>query len=447
MRSKYNILLTAIVFVLGCFFITSASIFNTPNYSRAKKDLVTDMSGYYDFLIKKCELPDGKIADVYIFNNIYDQIAWQNVQSRAYSKDWKRYAEKCIKQAEKYDEDTSYYKWNPTGPLTPFYRQWGNLEEKYGSADAANKICIGASPVSYYKREELGQLSEYMKTLDCAAQACYEDSEGVYLLTIVKTKYIPQSYIVSNKMKKLHKDEFVYEVGFIPKEMYKEDPIKLDPAKTEPYDPSIIPDSDLNLVPVISTSKGEYYYSEEMATKLQWLAVKIACKGIYDMAYTGNFYAKNPNDYYKTSFIKKYLANDDGKTSRGTLLFEGICFDYAEFAYQEVSAKKSDYLDITRYWMVSTFTDSSDIVLYKVAETGEIPDMTINTTPVVVFAHQHVLAHDAAKNHAWLWLQSSDGTIYWIDPTWTDNTGRPVYGIVRGGKEIQLDPDKRFFAK
>ncbi len=66
--------------------------------------------------------------------------------------------------------------------------------------------------------------------------------------------------------------------------------------------------------------------------------------------------------------------------------------------------------------------------------------MTINRTPVVVFSHNHILAHDRATNHAWFWVQSTDGTVYWIDPTWTDNTGRPVYGIVRGGKEIELSP-------
>ena len=31
--------------------------------------------------------------------------------------------------------------------------------------------------------------------------------------------------------------------------------------------------------------------------------------------------------------------------------------------------------------------------------------------------------------------------IFTFVPTLTDNNGRPIYGIVRGGKEIQLDPE------
>ena len=99
-----------------------------------------------------------------------------------------------------------------------------------------------------------------------------------------------------------------------------------------------------------------------------------------------------------------------------------------------------DYPDVVDFWMVGTFEDSSDIVTYKLAEAGENPTMTINRTPVVVYSHNHILAHDGATNHAWFWVQTTDGIVYWVDPTWTDNSGRPVYGIVRGGKEIQLTP-------
>ena len=57
-----------------------------------------------------------------------------------------------------------------------------------------------------------------------------------------------------------------------------------------------------NLEPVTPKGKGEYYYDANFAYRMQWLAVKIACKGIYDMAYTGDFRAKNPTDYYKTRY-------------------------------------------------------------------------------------------------------------------------------------------------
>lgn len=445
----------AVIFAEGGLLkaLDNALYKNSPNFKRAMDVLATDVSDYYDFLIKDCKLPDGRIADVRVFNNVMDQIRWQNIQARLFSNKWKKNEERDLKEAkrrydrdgdyEAYIESVNYTTWHPTGPLTPFYKQWGNLEDKYGM-DEANKICVGATPVSYYLPEDLGQLSEYMKTLDCAAQACYEDDEGVYLLTIVRTKWIPQNYIVSAEMKKLHKNEFVYEVGFIPKEMYKFEPVKLDPAKTKSFDPSVIPDSDRDLTPGKPSGNGAYYYDANLANSLQWLAVKIACKGVYDMAYTGDFSARNPEDCYKTSFIKNYLAKNDGKASKGTLLFEGICFDYADFAYQELTTRKVEYPNVARFWMVGTFENSSDIVIYKIVSDGEKPTMMINNTPVVVFSYQHIVAHDRAVNHAWVWIQTTDGTIYWVDPTWTDNTGRPVYGIVRGDREIPLEPDSRF---
>lgn len=443
---RQSIILILMVFIIS-IMLTSASLFDTPNFSAARNVLDNDLSGYYDYLISDCKLPDGKIANVYVFNNIYDQMQWQWAQARAYSSIWKKSAAKEIKRCEEKGTDSSFYRWYPTGPLSPFYKRWGDLEKIYG-ADETNKICIATSPVMYYKQEDLGQLSNYLKTLDCAAQACYEDENGVYLITICRTKYIPQSYIVSNKMKILHKNEFVYEVAFIPKEMYKDEPLKLDPAKTTIYDPDSVPDSDLELVPVeYSGNENVYYYDSTLAYKLQWLAVNVACKGVYDMAYTGNFYAKNPKDNYKTSFIKSYLASNNGKTSRGTILFEGICFDYADFACQEIKANKKEYPNVVNYWMVGTFENPNDIIVYKIASPGEKSNMTINTTPVVVLNHNRIVAHENATNHAWLWVQSDDGTVYWVDPTWTDNLGQPVYGIVRDGREIPLNPDTRLFAK
>ena len=62
------------------------------------------------------------------------------------------------------------------------------------------------------------------------------------------------------------------------------------------------------------------------------------------MVYTGDFSAKNPTDYYKTRFIKKYLATNDGRASKGTTKVEGISFDYADFAYQELRDNKKKLL-------------------------------------------------------------------------------------------------------
>ena len=71
----------------------------------------------------------------------------------------------------------------------------------------------------------------------------------------------PLKFLQDNKeMQKLHKNEFAYEVAFIPKEYYKFKPVKLNPAKTQPFNPSSIPDSDRNLVPLARKGNDTYYY-------------------------------------------------------------------------------------------------------------------------------------------------------------------------------------------
>ena len=452
MKKVYHSLFALAVAAAICLLSSCAStfsMFNTPNYKAAEEAHAADVSSYADHVVENCKLPDGKTMTVYVFNNIYDQMKWQNVQSRKFNPKWQQMAKERIASLESLGGRTAdnlipYWKWMPTGPLSPFWKATASLVDKYGENAALEISKNLLSPISYYKAEDLGQLAAFMTTLDSAAQACYEDSKGVYIVTICRPNYLKKG-AVSKQMQKLHKDEFAYEVGFIPKEMYKVQPVKLTPAKTQPFNPSDVPDSDRNLAPSIPTGNSAYYYDENLAYRLQWLAVKIACKGVYDMAYTGNFKATNPHDYYKTSFIKSYLASNDGRTSKGTTLFEGICFDYADFAYQELTDNKKEYPNVANFWMVGTFDDGSDIVAYRLAKAGESSTMTINRTPVVVFSHNHILAHlqgngRPATGHAWFWVQSTDGTVYWVDPTWTDNSGRPVYGIVRGGKEVELPP-------
>lgn len=423
---------TLFAFICGLvsiFSVSCATMWTTPNYTRATKELPADVSTYVDYKVRNYKFPDGRIADVYVFNHSADAELWQNCQSRKFRKT------SFIQRISPTPQDL----WKPTGPLTPIFEAIYYFQKRYGE-DAATKLVKGGiSPLSYYSVNDLGILGTYMLSSDSAAQACYQDSTGIYLLSIAPpTKFV---YDIPKEIQKQHEGQFAYKVSYIPKEIYeKVVPVKLQPAKTQPLNPTSIPDSDRNLTPGLPTVTSVYYYDEVLAYQLQWLAVKVACKGVYDMAYTGNFAATNPADYYNTSFIKKYLVQNDGFASKGTVLFEGICFDYADFAYQEVTNDKAAYQNIANFWMVGTFDNPNDIIAYRLAKNGEVSDLTINRTPVVVFAHNRVHAHDSTTHHAWFWVQATDGTVYWVDPTFTNNSGRPVYGIVRNGQEIQLAP-------
>ncbi len=460
MKKNY-ILFFGLVIVPLIVLCSCASMLFGEIGQKIHKDMPKDFSdsAYCDYKIENFKLPDGKIADVYVFENIRDQAVWLNLQKFATIEDGAAIGDRFVGR-KYYEKQIAYYKsrkdskmaadyeWrlNIKGPMTPFYSQYTKMLAQYGGQKQLLKLAEEQKElfvVSYYKAEELGELGACL-TGTGYASACYEDSKGVYWLRFST----PEDLVALRGKKeeqKRHVGEIGYEVVFIPREMYpKITPPKLKPAKITPYNPSSIPDSDRDLTPVAPTGNAEYYYDETLTAQLQWLAVKIACKGIYDMAYRGDFSAKNPTDYYKTSFIKKYLASNEGKASKGTDLFEGICFDYADFSYRELRDHRNEYSSrIAKFWMVGTFEDANDIITYRIAQNGEKSNDTINGTPVVIFNHNHILAHKnaqnhAAQNHAWFWIQSTDGTMYWVDPTWTDNSGHPVYGIVRGGKEIQL---------
>lgn len=452
--------------VLAYFFITlllgflSSCATTTPNFNRALADQPSDISSYADYIIEDCKLPDGKVTTIYVFNNANDSVLWFQAQGRKFDPDWQKTRNQQIAKLENEkggdviskpfdayrDQQIAMLKWEPTGPLSPFWKLYCSLKVKYGERTITNLLMNEQSPISYYNAEELGKLANCM-TETSGASACYEDENGAYLISILPPRNLKR--LTNNKAEqKKHVGQLGYEAFYIPKKMYANiEPPKLKPAKITPFDPNNIPDSDRNLIPVANAENGAYYYDVNLANQLQWLAVKIACKGVYDMAYTGDFRAKNPIDYYKTSFIKNYLASNNGNVSKGTTLFEGICFDYADFAYQELKENKSSYSNVTRFWMVSTFDNPTDIIAYRIAEKGEVSNFIINNTPVVIFSHNHIKAHGGATSHSWFWVQSKDGTVYWVDPTWTDNSGKPVYGIIRNGEELQLTPDSSLCVK
>ncbi|MCR5125654.1 MAG: hypothetical protein K6B43_10760 [Treponema sp.] len=422
------------------FMIAIAALFFTgclsaPNYDAAKAAETQDISDYCDYKVTRCKLPDGRKVDMYVFNEELDLMFWQNAQYRHSSTKWK----KNIASGSVAESWTAK---GAKGPETPFWEAYDSIIVKYGG-DKIGEVMSSNKILSYYDRNDLGELSDYLVTPNSSAQGCYEDSEAVYLITVCHPKNL-KSIKNDRNVQNLHKEHYVYSIESLPKKMYEKKRLpNIKPAKITPFNPDSIPDSNRNLTPESPSGNGAYYYDVNLAYQLQWLAVNIACRGVYDMAYTGDFRAKNPTDHYQTRHIKSYLAKDDGRTTKGTILFEGVCFDYADFAYQEMKNNIRNYSNVAGYWMVGTFDNPNDILAYRIAKSGELSDRTINQTPVIENCHNRIHAHDGATCHAWLWVQSTDGTMYWVDPTWTDNTGRPVYGIVRGGQEIRLEPDSR----
>jgi tetratricopeptide (TPR) repeat protein len=194
-------------------------------------------------------------------------------------------------------------------------------------------------------------------------------------------------------------------------------------------------DSAVTLGTPISFAPDNSLYSE-----LQWLAVQTACIGIYNNAQAGNYTLGDPQDHYKPADIRDFLTERSGAQTR-TDMFYGICFDYAQAAYDDIVRYAGHYgsLGLGEWYIAGVFDDPGEIVLYDPASRAEA-DMVLNGVYVKEHSRRRVRSHGNATWHAWLWALGKDGTVYWIDPTWTDNSGYVWWGVVRDGEEVQLNP-------
>jgi tetratricopeptide (TPR) repeat protein len=185
-----------------------------------------------------------------------------------------------------------------------------------------------------------------------------------------------------------------------------------------------------------------YTTAASLSDELQWLAVQIACLSIYNRAQTGDFVLEDPYDYYQPGAIRDYLTSLSGEETQNTMTY-GICFNYAQLAYNDISRYRSYYENLgmqANSWYIAAAFDNPDQIILFDPVSRDRATMTVNGVSVREHSRQNIRTHGGAKKHAWLWVYGKDGTIYWIDPTWTDNSGQVVWGVVRNGEEVQMRP-------
>jgi tetratricopeptide (TPR) repeat protein len=184
--------------------------------------------------------------------------------------------------------------------------------------------------------------------------------------------------------------------------------------------------------------------ADDLTGELQWLSVQTACLGMYNNAQAGNYTLGDPHDYYKPSDIREYLTERSGSRTV-TQTFYGICFDYAQTAYDEIKNNRNRYESLgmkQNGWYIAMVKDNPrQIVLYDPVSQDKATDI-LNGVYLKENSRQNVRNHGGTTTwHAWLWIYGNDGTIYWIDPTWTDNAGYVWWGMVRNGEEVSQYPD------
>jgi hypothetical protein len=187
--------------------------------------------------------------------------------------------------------------------------------------------------------------------------------------------------------------------------------------------------------------------ADDFTDLLQDLAVQTACLGQYSSAETGvivNSRYDDPPDWYDPPMMANRFAAMSGDMTRINT-FYGVCFDYAQFAWDDIKTYQATYNGVgmkAQQWYIAAANtgDPYTIILYDPVSREKATTVS-NGVYLKENSRHRVYTHDGASGHAWLWVQHNNGTWYWIDPTWTDNTGYVWWGVVQDGKEVQYYPD------
>ena len=171
---------------------------------------------------------------------------------------------------------------------------------------------------------------------------------------------------------------------------------------------------------------------------LQMKAVETASYGTYILPGS-----PTPYDYYTVSTLNRIPFTNNGQTA-STERFNGVCMDYSVWMYKSITENKAIFerhgMSPNQYFIaVSTKNPNDGITLYKLANRNN-SDIRINNYYLKRHRHLSATPHDNNTNHAWIIIQHNNGTLYWVDPTWTDNTGRVVFGTIINNKEVSKKP-------
>ena len=190
-------------------------------------------------------------------------------------------------------------------------------------------------------------------------------------------------------------------------------------------------------------------FADSFIDAIQDLAVRTACIGQYSMTEAGGGWYDDPHDYYTPQTIASRLASESGNKTR-TLTFYGICFDYADFAHKYIKENERYFQSVgmyeRQYWIAGVHGNPGTIILQY---PGTLNNYTTIQNGIYVKipekgGYKPVVTHNKVTHHAWIWIKRADGVWFWVDPTWTDNTGYVVYGYVHNGEEVQCRPDRKY---
>lgn len=80
---------------------------------------------------------------------------------------------------------------------------------------------------------------------------------------------------------------------------------------------------------------NSFLYPDSFTNIIQDLAMQTACIGQYSATQAGGGWDDDPHDYYTPKMLAERFKKMSGDMTR-TATFYGVCFDYAQFAWDDI---------------------------------------------------------------------------------------------------------------
>ena len=107
-------------------------------------------------------------------------------------------------------------------------------------------------------------------------------------------------------------------------------------------------------------------FADSFTDIIQDLAIQTACIGTYSATQAGGGWYDDPYDYYTPDMMAERFKNMSGNMTR-TITFYGVCFDYAQFAFDDIETYKSLYNQEGMYewswWLAGVHENPNEITL------------------------------------------------------------------------------------
>lgn len=190
-------------------------------------------------------------------------------------------------------------------------------------------------------------------------------------------------------------------------------------------------------------------FADEFVDRIQLITFITACAGQYSAIQAGYDSNKVIGNYYTPEMYADGFKSMSGNRT-STQLFYGICTDYAFAEWNYINRYKTSLMNIGMkedgFFIVDVNKEKPNIIqLFRpVIDDGTESNYVLNGIEMVKVSEIQAQPHENVTNHAWIWIQKNNDEWYWMDPTFSDNTGYIHFGQVINGKEIYLESNPKY---